>query len=181
MSKPSLVVVLAEDERHERLVRRYLYRLGHSRHDIRVEDLPSGRGCGEQWVRERYARAVKACRGRSVRAETALIVAIDADQGPVGRRLRQLREALEQAGLAARAEGETIVHLIPKRSVETWVLCLSGRDVDEDTDYSQEGDVDGLIPAAAVTFFEWSRVNAPPPAHCVPSLLSAIPEVRRLG
>ena len=180
MSRPSQVIILAEDERHERLVRRYLYRLGHSRHDIRVEALPSGRGCGEQWVRERYAGVVKTYRGRSVRAGTSLIAAIDADTGDLDRRLRQFREALDLAGLAARTGGEAIVHLIPKRSVETWVLCLNGRPVDEDTDYSREGDVDRLIPAAAVTFFEWSRVNATPPAHCLPSLLAAIPEVRRL-
>ena len=180
MSKPSQVVVLAEDERHQRFVRQYLYRLGRSWHDVRFDDLPAGRGCGEQWVWERYARAVKAYRRRSVRAGTAFIIAIDADRGDVDRRLRQLREALEQAGLAARTDGEAIVHLIPKRSVETWILCLSGRQVDEITDYSQEGDVDRLIPSAARTFFEWSRANTTPPAHCVPSLLSAIPEVRRL-
>ena len=180
MSRPSQVAVLAEDDRHQGFVRRYLYRLGHSRHDIRFEPLPSGRGCGEQWVRERYAQAVRAYRARSARAGTALIIAIDADAGDADRRLRQLREALEQAGLATRTDGEAIVHLIPKWSVETWILCLSGRQVDEITDYSQEGDVDRLIPTAALTFFEWTRVNATPPARCVPSLLSAIPEVRRL-
>ena len=180
MSRPSLVIVLAEDDRHARLVRLYLYRLGHSRHDIRVEPLSSGRGCGEQWVRERYARAVQAYRGRSARAKTALIVAIDADTGDMGRRIRQLREALERARLAARTDGEAIVHLVPRRSVETWVLCLSGRHVDENTDFSGEVSVDRLIAPAAVTFFEWSRASASPPTHCIPSLLAAIPEVRRL-
>jgi len=181
VSKPSQVVVLAEDQRHVRMVRHYLYRLGHTRHDIRVEDLPSGRGCGEQWVRDRYAKAVRTYRGRSGRAKTALIVAIDADMGDVGRRVRQLREALEQRGLAARTDVEVIVHLIPKRNVETWILCLNDRPVDEISDYSGEAGVDGLIPRAAVTFFEWSRPNTTPPAHCVPSLLEAIPEIRRLG
>ncbi len=181
MSKPSQVVVLAEDNRHQGLVRRYLYRLGYTRHDIQMEDLPSGRRCGEQWVRERYAQAVRAYRGRSQRAKTALIIAIDADTGEVGRRVCQLREALDQKGLAARTDGEVIVHLIPKRNVETWILCLNDRPVDEITDYSGEGGIDGLIPPAAVTFFEWSRPNVVPPAHCVPSLLEAIPEVRRLG
>ena len=173
-------MVLAEDERHVQLIRRYLYRLGYSSHDIRVEDLPSGRGCGEQWVRERYARAVKAFRGRAARARTALIVAIDADNSSVDRRFRQFRESLQQVGLATRTDGEAIVHLIPKWSVETWVLCLSGRHVDEDTDYKNELEVDGLIPTAAVTFFQWSCPNAATPGHCVDSLRLAIPEVRRL-
>lgn len=174
------MIVLAEDARHQGLMRRYLYRLGHSPHDIRFEDLPAGRGCGEQWVRDRYARAVKAYRQRSARARTALIVAIDADRGDLEGRLRQLREALEHADMAARADTEAIAHLIPRRSVETWILCLSGRPVDEIADYSQAEDVDGLIPTAALTFYAWSRVNATPPGHCVPSLLAAIPEVRRL-
>jgi hypothetical protein len=82
--------------------------------------------------------------------------------------------------LAARTDVEVIVHLIPKRNVETWILCLNDRSVDEITDYSGEGGIDGLIPRAAVTFFEWSRPNATPPTHCVDSLLAAIPEVRRL-
>ena len=180
MSKPSQVIVLAEDERHQRLVRQYLYQLGRSRHDIRFEPLPNGRGCGEQWVRERYPKAVVSYRGRSARAETALIVAIDADTGDVGQRLRQLQKALDQAGIATRDEAEAIVHLIPKRTVETWVLCLSGRQVDENTDYSREAGIDELIKPAAITFFSWSRPNATPPALCVPSLLAAIPEVRRL-
>jgi hypothetical protein len=173
-------VVLAEDQRHQGFVRRYLLRLGHEQHEIRFEPLPSARGCGEQWVRERYAQAVRAYRERSQRAKTALIVAIDADTGEVSRRVRQLREALDQAGLAARADVEVIVHLIPRWNVETWILCLDGQPVDEITDYSGEGGIDGLIPRAAVTFFEWSRPNATPPTHCVDSLLAAIPEVRRL-
>jgi hypothetical protein len=131
-------------------------------------------------VRERYARAVKAFRGRSARAKTALIVAIDADKGTVDRRLQQFRESLLQAGLAARTDGEAIVHLIPKRSVGTWVLCLSGRQVDEDTDYRREDNIERLIPDAAITFFEWSRPKATPPAHGVDSLRLAIPETRRL-
>ena len=175
-----MVIVLAEDERHQRLVRQYLYKLGRHGHEIRFDPLPNGRGCGAQWVRDKYPKAVTSYRGRSARAKTALIVAIDADTGDVGQRLRQLREALDQAGIATRAEGEAIIHLIPKRNVETWVLCLSGRQVDENTDFSREGGIDELIKPAAIAFFDWSRPNAVPPGHCVPSLLAAIPEVRRL-
>ena len=132
-------------------------------------------------MRERYARAVKAYRARSARAETALMVVIDADTGDVDRRRRQFQGALDEAGMAACTGGEAIAHLVPKRSIETWVLCLSGRHVDEDADYSEEAGIDELIAASAATFFAWSRVNITPPAHCVPSLLAAIPEVRRLG
>lgn len=180
VARTSKAVVLAEDARHQRFVYRYLERLHYSEGDIRPEPLPSGRGCGEQWVRERYANAVQAYRWRSARAWTALIVAIDADSGDLGRRLRQLQDALLRDSLAPRTDKERIVHLIPKRNVETWILNLNGRNVDEDTDYRREQRVDEQIANAASTFFDWTRPNATPPPHCVPSLLSAIPEVRRL-
>jgi hypothetical protein len=79
MGRPSQVVVLVEDERQQRFVRRYLYRVGYSTHDIRFDPLPAGRGSGAQWVLNRYTEAVMAYRSRSARAMTALVVAIDAD------------------------------------------------------------------------------------------------------
>ena len=63
--------------------------------------LPTGKGCGEQWVRMRYAEEVKAYRNRSARARTALVVAIDADNRQVSDRVSQLGDALADAGLAA--------------------------------------------------------------------------------
>lgn len=180
VGRPCRVVVLVEDARQQRFVRRYLKRLGYREHDIRLEALPGGRGSGEQWVREQFANAVGACRARSWRAETALVVAIDADNSDLNRRLYQLQHALTQAGLAPRTPGERIAHLIPKRSIETWILNLNGRDVDEDTDYSREHGIDEQITTAATNFFDWSRPNQAPPGHCVPSLRSAIDEIRRL-
>ena len=97
----------------------------------------------------------------------------------MSRRHHQFRESLEHAGLTARAANEAIAHLVPKRNVETWILCLNGKVVDEHTNYKREN-VDGLIAPAAVTFLEWSRPGAEVPASCVPSLLAALPEVRRL-
>jgi len=181
VDKPSRVIVLAEDRRHQRFVQKYMERLGHSQHDFYFEDLPSGRGCGEQWVRARYANAVAAYRWRSSRAETALIVAIDANGGDVLRRLRQLQDALAKAGSPPRSDGETIIHLIPRKNVETWILCLNGRLVNEDDDYTRERDIDRQFQRAAATLFDWSRPNAKPALQCVPSLQSAIHELRRLG
>src|SRR5215813_1327143 len=94
---PLGVVVLAEDKRQQRFIRRFLYEKGLRPHEIRMEALASGRGCGEQWVRERYVTAVKAYRERFARAKTALVVAIDADTETVDRRRRQLADALVQA------------------------------------------------------------------------------------
>jgi hypothetical protein len=129
-------------------------------------------------VRQRYAPAVQAFRQRQ--AKTALVVAIDADVLAVSERARQLRTELDQTGLPPRADDEAVAHLIPKRNIETWVLCLSGKKVDEETDYSRESGLHELIPAAAAAFRDWSRPNAIAPDSCVPSLRAAIPEARRL-
>lgn len=188
MSNLAKVIVLAEDEQHQRLICQYLYRLpAHvaggrefQQHDIRTLIAPGGRGSAEQWVRTKYPAEVKEYRRRSARQWLALIVAIDADAGPVDQRHRQLRQALQDAGLEIRGNDEAIVHLIPKRNVETWILCLNGEQVNEVIDYSRKEGVYKLIATSAATLFQWSRPNAAVPTHCVPSLEAAIPEMRRL-
>ena len=180
MAKPSLVIVLAEDARHQSLIRRYLYRAGFDRHQIRLVELPSGRGSGEQWVRTQYARQVKEFRRRGTSALTALVVAIDADMYTPEQRSTQLRTALEQAAMSPRTQGERIGHLIPKRNVETWILCLAGENIDEVSDYKSRAGVEQLIPTSAETFFAWSRANTGAPSQCVPSLRLALTEIRRV-
>jgi len=166
------VLVLVEDKRQQRFVRRYLYRLGYTPREIQFEPVPSGGGSGAQSVLDRYAKVVEAYRLRAARAKTALVVAIDADDQSVTQRRQQLDDR------AARTAGERIAHLIPKWSIETWILFLSGRTVEENQSYRRAPDIDEHIATAAATFFEWSRPNA---TDCIPSLLAAIPEVRRLA
>lgn len=174
MGRPSLIVVLVEDQRQQRFVRHHLYCHGYAAHDLRFEPLPAGKGSGAQWVLNRYAQAVAAYRSRSTRAKTALVVAIDADDKSVASRQQQFR------GLAVRTAGEAIVHFIPKWSIETWIVCLTGNIVSENQSYRDVSDIDKKISPAANTFFEWSRPNAALPPHCIPSLHAAISEVRRL-
>ena len=174
MDRPSQVVVLVEDERQQRFVRRYLYRLGFVSRDIRFEPLPAGKGSGAQWDLDRYSRAVIAYRSKSARAMTALVVAIDADNGTVAQRQEQFRDRTPRSG------DDRIVHLIPKWSIETWIRCLSGSVVDEDQTYRHAPKIDEQIGPAAATYFEWSRPNASIPGHCALSLMTAVPEVRRL-
>ena len=174
MGNASQLSVLVEDERQQRFARHYLYRLGYDAHQIRFVPLPAGRGSGAQWVLDRYADEVRTYRHRSARAQTALLVAIDADDNTVTHRQRQLRERAE------RADQDKIAHLIPKWSIETWILCLSGEAVDEDQSYRNRLAIDDLIRASADTFFNWSRPSAVRPAHCTPSLEAAVPEVRRM-
>jgi len=179
MANPSLVVVLAEDRRQQRFIREYLRHFCEP-HQIRLAPLPAG-GSGEQFVRKHYASDVKDHRTRAARAGTALFIAIDADTGTVAARRTQLAAILAEAALPPRTATEAVVHIIPKRNIETWLFCLTGTAVNEETDYkSQDPRVDNLVKPAAVTFMEWNRPNAAVPPHGIASLTEAFIELRRL-
>ena len=181
MPEPSWVIVVVEDERHEMLVRRYLRRVGMEGHQVRFERSPSGRGSAEQWVKSRFAREVSAYRNRQARAATALIVMIDADSHTVQSRLAQLSEALDESDIKAISATEQIARLVPKRNVETWISFLSGRVVDEVTDYKPTRDDWGeLVPHAARMLFEWTRPKAVLPKDCIDSLHRGVSELNRL-
>ena len=178
MSRASSIVVLAEDQRHQNFALRYLYRLGFPRNCIRLYELPGGRQSGEQWVRTHYASATQYCRTRQ--ATSALVVIIDADTETVARRARRLSDELATAQVPARDSREPIVHLIPKRHIETWLLCLNGESVNEHDDYKPRAQ-DSMIAPAAAALFDWSRAHATIPMHCVSSLATALPELARLN
>ena len=107
-------------------------------------------------------------------------MSLQADGEDLYPNLNLLREALAAQNLQDRTDTERIVHLIPKRSVERWILCLDGEVVDEETDYSDRREVDIRIPRAASNFFDWFRRSAGVPLHCLASLRTGIVEVRRL-
>jgi hypothetical protein len=79
-----------------------------------------------------------------------------------------------------RGDAEPIAHLIPRRAIETWILCLAGEEVDEETDYRHHSKVDDNLKQAAKRLREITRPKAFPSGGIVTSLVEAIPEVRRL-
>jgi hypothetical protein len=152
MSKPSLAIVIVEDEHHEMLIRRYLKKHGMGSHQVTYVRSPSGGGSA--WVQSRFAKEVSACRNRQTRAESALILIIDADIHTVQERFSQLNRALAEGGIPAIGNDEQIARVVPKRNVETWILCLNEQHVNEDTDYKRtRHDWNELIPQAAETYF----------------------------
>lgn len=171
------VVVLAEDRRQMNFALRYLRRSGYWGKRIRPLFLAAGRGSGEKSVRTRYPEAVVDFRTRSSRTNVALVVMIDADNLSVGERAAQLHRELASAGEAPRRDDERVVQLIPKRSIETWILSLVGEDVDEISSYRHRS-VEKLTLAAAAAFFNLARENAL--AALIPSLAHGVNEVRRL-
>lgn len=179
MSKPSLVIVLVEDDCHKMLVYRYLMKRKVNGHNIRIQQSPSGAGSAENWVRKEFLKEVSEYRRR--KAKTALIVVIDADTLTVRDRLRQLDQALQDGGKQIVAEGEQIARLVPKHNIETWILCLNERKVNEEDDYKGKAhNWDELIPSAAETLSQWTRSNAALPNHCIASLRCGISELNRL-
>ena len=179
MSKPSLVIVLVEDDHHKMLIYRYLIECGWERHAIRIQQSPSGRVSAESWVRKRFVEETNVYRSRQ--AQTALIVMIDADTRTVQDRLNQLDQALTDSGTQTVVETEQIARLVPKRNVETWILCLNEQAVDEEIDYKTTGNNwNELIPKASETLCQWTRPQAEPPDHCVGSLRTGVRELKRL-
>jgi hypothetical protein len=182
-----MVTILAEDQPQQRFAYWYLRRLGYSLHEIYQEKLPV-KGGGEHWVRLQYAKIVAAHRAQAASPRTGVVVVVDADTGSLERRTQQLSGELAQAGAQPRSPNERISHLIPKRNIETWLLCLNdrrpdGHPVNEDEDYKNHKEARNIgekIKSAAETFFDWSRPNARIPQRCLNSLRVAIPEARRL-
>lgn len=162
------------------LIRRYLKRRGLEEHQMRIERSPTGQGSAENWVRNVFVKEVRVYRRRH--AQTKLIVIIDADTGTVQNRLKQLDQALKDVGQEpVDVRTEQIARLVPKRNVETWILCLNGQEVDEETDYKRSrDDWNELIPPAAETLCEWTRPGIEPPGNCTDSLRRGITELRRL-
>lgn len=180
MPKPSQIIILVEDKHQQNLVVRYLRRAGLDTHAMRLVPTPSGSGSGEQWVREQFPVEVAAYRRRH--AETKLIVVIDADTHSVQERLRQLDQKLQQAEVhPINPATEEIARLVPKRNIETWILCLNHKAVNEDTDYKKtHNDWEALTHTGVVTLYEWTRPSAQVPAGCIPSMRLGVNELRNL-
>jgi len=181
MARPSQIILLVEDSHHRQFIFGYLRRLGFGTHAIRIVESPSGTGSAEQWVREQYAIEVEARRSRQ--ATTKLIVVIDADTRTVQQRISQFDRALLEAGVPVVVnDSEEVARLVPKRNIETWILCLNDIHVNEQWDYKRTRDNwTEMIRASVRTLYLWSRLNAAVPPSCVESLRIGVRELQRLG
>jgi len=175
------IILLIEDRNQENLLRHYLQALGQTNRNMRVLRVQNGQGSGEQFVREGYASEVRALRSQLTRTRACLVAMIDADTGSVHDRRQQLERALRDADEPARLPTEPILNLIPKRSVETWILCLNSEAVDEETNYRHDQRVDAhSIRQAADNLFSGTRPNQVFSETCVSSLQDCRNEFRRV-
>lgn len=188
MSSPSLVFVLAEDQRQKQFISRFLTRAGFVPRQMRIEVSPSGQGSAEQWVRKNFARQARICRARNARASTGMFVLLDADSGSVQEHLHELDAALiaeEQPKYSSATD--KIARLIPKWSIETWILFLNSSGTaqssfSEDKPYKDSRTSEqwsDLIPTASETLYAWTRTIADRPKKLLDSLQRGLQEIPR--
>lgn len=123
------LVILCEDSQQEAFIRRFFVRAGWHSRSMRVVKSPSGRGAGEQWVRERFPEELRALRRTQVSA--LLVAMVDADREPVEKRLADFDAACRQSGVGPRTASEPVAVFVPRRNVETWIAYLDGKSVNE--------------------------------------------------
>jgi hypothetical protein len=184
-NRVSQFILLCEDEAQERLTKAYLKKCGLASQSPYVKSLVASReqrGGNDGWVLDRFPKELKACRQRhKAKANTLLIVLIDADNHSVEDRRRQLYDRVVSSGLDEFGASEPAVILIPKRHIETWICALVGNTVTEEEDCKPWEKPDKeIIRLAAQTLFDWSRPNATPGKTCVPSLQTALPEWNKI-
>ncbi len=188
MSSPSLIYVLAEDQRQRQLLYRFLRKSGVRSHQMQFELSPSGQGSAEKWICDNFARQAGKCRVRNARASTGMIVMIDADRRSMKARLEALDQSLADADLLCfDPSRDPIARLVPKRNVETWILYLSTKgeinpEINEDQDYKQARSAEewsNLIPPAAETLYEWTKDLPALPENLIDSLRRGMEEIPR--
>jgi hypothetical protein len=179
----SQIILLCEDDAHQRLALEYMKRCGINTRDVvpRVGSRMQ-KGSGKQWVIQEFPRQLHASRQRSSRARTLLVVLVDADEDTVAHREQSLWDRVSSAGYDPRRHDDPIVLLIPRWHVETWIRALLGQAVDEDQQYKVWGFPSrDQMKTAAQTAYQWARENATPGPTCVPSLARALSEWRKIG
>ncbi len=182
-SRVSRYILLCEDRSQKRLVEHYFNRCGINKRIVSfVVASEKQHGGNVGWVLQEFPRELCACRQRAKKAQTLLIVVIDADDRTVDRRKNELVESVSSHESPAFTSDDPVAVLIPRRNIETWILALLGRTVNEDEDYGRHSQFsrNDFITAARNTY-DWSRENASPESTCVPSLISAFPEWRKIG
>jgi len=175
----SQIVILCEDTQQESFIRRFLKKAhGIQSSLLRISKNPSGKGSGEQFVRNNYPNQLKALRQRQHRANTTLIVAIDADTSDTTQIRETLNTACSAAGIEPDTAKEHVAFVIPKRNIETWITWLNSEKVDEATAYPKLPNESGCQPAIEKLHNLCAQNTTPP--DCPESLASACIEYRKV-
>lgn len=176
------VLLLCEDRRTERFLRRLCKRYGVD--VIDAKPAPSGQGAASAWVRRKYAEYVRKRRSKNFQANLGLLIAVDGDNLGVKARLRELEMELRIAEIEPRGDAEPVAIFVPTWSIETWLAHLHGaQGIDETRSLKDDGELralwrDGAAEAATCKAVAAAWNNTPAP---LPSLRSAYDEAPRVG
>lgn len=133
-------------------------------------------GGNVNWVIAQFPIELEVCRRRHrARANTLLIVVVDADSFSVAERNGHLNK------VAQPASDDPAVILIPKRHIETWIRAALGDNVNQDDSYKKPEPKKLEIRTAATQIHNWARDNPKPGPACVDSLRQSISEWRKIG
>lgn len=132
MNRQVELVLLCEDSQHEAFLRRFFEAMGWPKRRFRVEKARSGRGAGEQYVRERFPIELASYRQRRGMVGLALAVMLDGDATGVTSRIAELDAACRAAGVEPRKGNDRVAVFLPTWNIETWIAYLSGDTVQED-------------------------------------------------
>lgn len=175
------IVVLAEDKQQRAFVSRLLQGLGYHPRRLRLLAPPAHKSGGATFVLQRYPVEVKAHRRKATfQKSLRLLVIIDADEGDVDRRLRELDGRLEANDEPKRGDDEGIAILVPERNIETWIRWLHGEPVDDSTRYPKHKGREKECAEAVRRLLELIRGGQGLPEGCPPSLIAAVAELERL-
>ena len=128
-------LILCEDKQTQCFMRSFLKGNGIPKHKINCCELPL-KGCGEQYVRERYPEELEKLRATKYN-RNVLFVCTDADDISVEERVKKLNDECVKYNVKKRCDDECVIFVIPKRNIETWIhFVIDGSElVDEDADY----------------------------------------------
>lgn len=139
-------------------------------------------GGNEVWVRRQFPVELHACRQRQSRAQTLLVVFLDADTFSPEQRRQQLNLELKKQELDELMPQDPVAILVPRRHIETWICSLCGEKVSEEDDCKKwDKPSKDAIRTAAESAFQRSRKNAKIGESCVPSFAAAVPELCKIG
>ncbi len=171
---------------HDGLIRRYLERCGVEDLKHTMKSIIASRqiiGGNWNWVIKEFPKELEACRKRQkVKAETLLIVMIDADEFSTQDRLKQLSESAPRLG------DDPLVVLIPRRHVETWIRAALHPDesLNETDDYKRSLKMlsKSDLSKAADTIHAWvhgESGQSPLSLSTLPALQQSLPAWKRIG
>lgn len=178
-SKATTIVLLCEDKQHERFARTFLRKRGVESRRIRSL-IHNGNGDAKQWICAQFPNELKAYRAQANHLNNLLIVVTDVDNRTVQERAETLNQACRDCGLPIRRDGERVMFVLPKWAIETWILALAGRAINEGEriDSRHKSEAQGITPKMAEKLFGLCTHHMELPDQ--PSLNAACVEFQRI-